>query len=225
MAATVTLLAPAATGQYAPRSGTVYTPNSLGLLVGVPITDVSDLESMGCVVVSTPVNVGAAGTGVTAAEFGDVYNHTTILTLGAGAVLPAIVGGTNLGIGKLLYTLPAGAQLITSSHMAVAITQTAGHINTDAPVVGLGMTVASGAVVVLSGTAGFQSIQAGKAAADCNGTATVQTTLATASPFGLISEIGGTKTVYFNAAIGWTAGGDPAAILTGSVILNWRTLS
>jgi hypothetical protein len=222
---TVTVLAPTKSGQYATR-GATYTPDTNGFIYNVPVgNDLQDLMADGCLVVQAGANVGTAATGVTALEYGDGFRHTTLLTFGSGAVLPAIAGGAALGVGKLVYTLPAGSQIIESARMAVAITQTAAHITADTPTVGLGHVVASGAVAVLSGTATFQSIAVGKAAADCNGTATVQTALATASPFSLVSEAGGVKSIYFNAAATWAASGDPAAILTGTILLNWQTLA
>jgi hypothetical protein len=172
----------------------------------------------------TAGGVGTAGTGVTATEYGDGRTHQTVLTLGAGCVLPAIAGGAALGVGTLLYTLPAGAQIIEAAYMSVGITQTQAHINADTPKVGLGTVIASGAVSVLSGTATFQDILTGQSAANCTGTATVKTALPTAgSP--LITEAAGSKAVYFNAAATWAASGDAAALLTGTVVINWRTMA
>ena len=171
------------------------------------------------------VNAGTPGSGVTALEYGDGYTHTTVLTI--NSTLPAIAGGAALGIGKLIYTLPAGAVIVNSSYFSVGITQTGGNINADTPTVGLGTTVASGAVSVLSGTAAFQNISTGKAAANCTGTQTVQTALATSSPFALVipASGGANHTVYFNVAATWTAGGDAAALLTGTVVLNWQFMA
>lgn len=224
--ATVTLLAPAKFASFVVASNVTYTADASGLIYNVPVgNDLIDLLRDGCVNASTASNIGTPGTGVTALEFGDAWNHTTLLTFGAGAVLPAIAGGAALGVGKLAYTLPAGAQIIHRARMAVGITQTAGNINADTPTVGLGHVIASGVVSVLSGTASFQSIAVGKAAANCTGTPTVQTALATASPFALVSEVGGVKAIYFNAANTWAASGDPAAILSGTVLLQWSTLA
>ena len=225
--ATVNLLAPAASGVYQVRSGVTYTASATGLITGVPAatTDVLDLLADGCIIVSNIANIGTAGVGVAAVEYGGPFDHTTVLTLGAACVLPAIAGGAALGVGTLLYTLPAGAQIIDAAQIAVGITQTQGNINANTPTVGLGHVVASGVVSVLSGTASFQSIAVGKAAANCTGTPTVQTAAATASPFTLTSDIGGVKAVYFNAAATWSASGDAAAKLSGTVTLKWRTLS
>ena len=220
-----TLLAPN-TGRFVTRSGTTYTPDIMGFIYNVPVNqDLADLINEGCVAVQGGANVGAAGTNVTALEYGDGYRHTTILTFGAGAVLPAIAGGAALGVGKLIYTLPAGAQIIKAARLNVGITQTAGNINANTPTIGLGTVVASGVVSVLSGTATFQNIAAGVAAANCTGTATIQTAKATASPFELVTESGGTKTIYLNAAATWSASGDPAAILSGTVAIDWATLA
>jgi hypothetical protein len=178
----------------------------------------------GCQVVSNIANVGTPGANVTAAEYGNLYDHTTVLTFGSAAVLGAIAGGAALGLGVLVYTFPVGAQIVLGSAINVGITQTAGNINVNTPVVGLGHVVASGAVSALSGTASFQSINVGKTAANCTGTPTEQAVNPTASPFTYLTDVGGTKTVYFNAAATWSAGGDPAAKLSGSIVLAWKTL-
>lgn len=212
------------TGQFVAASGVVYTPNASGVIFNVALLDVPSLLNEGCQIIGNAANAGAPGANVTAAEFGYGYDHTTILTFGAGAVLPAIAGGASLGVGVLVYTFPAGAQQIIGSAMNVGITQSAGNINANTPTVGLGHVVASGAISVLSGTATFQSINVGKAAANCTGTPTEQAVNPTASPFTLITDVGGVKAVFFNAAAAWSAGGDPAAKLSGSITLAWKTL-
>lgn len=167
-------------------------------------------------------DVGTVSTGVSAEESGSGGNHSTKLTL--STVLPAIAGGANLAVGKLLYTFPAGEIIINSASMNVAITQTEGNINADTPDVGLGTVIGSGAVAILSGTATFENIITGQTATDCNGTATVATTIPTAGA-PLVIATAGAHTVYFNAADGWAASGDAAAILTGTVVLNWSFMS
>ncbi len=168
---------------------------------------------------STGANLGTPGTGVTAVEIGDGYNHTTILTV--SSVLPAIAGGAALGVGKLLYTLPAGAEVYKTSYMSMAITQIQGHINADTPKVGLGTVIASGAVAVLNGTATFMDLITEQTAANCTGTATVKTVGPTAG-IPLVTEAAGSKAVYFNAAATWAASGDAAAILAGTVVIQWQ---
>lgn len=169
--------------------------------------------------VKSVLNAGTPGTGVTAAEWGDGYNHVTVLTV--NTTLPAIAGGASLGLGVLAYTLPSGAQIINASYMSLAITQTQGHINANTPKVGLGSVIAVGAVSVLNGNAAFMDIITEQSAANCTGTATVKTALATSSPFAFVTEAAGSKAVYMNAAAAWAASGDAAALLTGTVVLNW----
>ena len=175
------------------------------------------LESTGKII--TAANVGAASTGVTAVEYGNGFDHKTVLTL--ATTLPAIAGGASLGVGKLLYTLPAGAAIIESAYLSVAITQTTAHITADTPDVGIGTVIASGVIALLNGTATFENIITGQTAADCNGTATVKTATPTAA-VPLVIETGDAHTVYLNVADGWAASGDPAAIVTGTVIINWK---
>ena len=182
--------------------------DELSLRHSAQVVSVQDLKNF------VPTNYGTAATGVTAAERGDSFNHVTILTL--DTVLPAIAGGADLAVGKLLYTFPAGELVINSSYMAVAITQTQGNITADTPDVGLGTTIASGAVAVLGGTAAFENVLTGQTAANCNGSITVETVSTT-----LIIADAGNHTLYLNVADGWAASGDAAALLTGLVMINW----
>ena len=165
--------------------------------------------------VKTNANVGTAATGSTAVEYGDGYEHTTVLTV--DTTLPAIAGGADLAIGKLVYTLPAGAVMVRAAYVSVSITQTEGNITADTPDVGLGTTIASGAVAGLSGTAAFENIMTGQTAADCDGTATVETVTSS-----LDIESGDDHTIYVNVADGWAASGDTAALLSGTVVLHWQ---
>uniref|UniRef100_A0A6H1ZDX9 Uncharacterized protein n=1 Tax=viral metagenome TaxID=1070528 RepID=A0A6H1ZDX9_9ZZZZ len=171
--------------------------------------------------VLTGANNGTAETGTTAAEYGDGYRHITVLTV--NTTLPAIAGGADLAVGKLLYALPAGAVVVHSSHMDLAITQTQGNITADTPDGGLGTTIASGVVNVLSGTAAFENILTGQAFNDCNGTAEDKAAIPTGGT-SLVIESGGDHTIYFNVADGWAASGDAAATLTGTVVIEWTHL-
>jgi hypothetical protein len=167
---------------------------------------------------STSTNVGTPSTGVTAREYGDGHNHVTVLTV--DTTLPAIAGGAALGVGKLLYTMPAGAVAIHAAKIDMAITQTEGNITADTPEVGLGSVIASGVVSVLSGTATFEDILTGQVAADCDGEATVKTV----ANQPMVMETGAAHTVHFNVADTWAASGDAAALLAGTVTLHWTFL-
>lgn len=172
--------------------------------------------------VRTTGNVGAAATGVTATEYGDQHRHTTVLAV--DTTLPAIAGGADLAVGKLLYTLPAGAVLLHAAHMSLAITQTEAHITADTPDGGLGTTIASGVIAALDGTAAFENILTGQTFADCDGTAKVAAAVPTAGT-PLLIAVGDDHTIYFNVADGWAADGDAAALLTGTVTLTWDFLA
>lgn len=163
-------------------------------------------------------NVGYANAGTTAVEYGDSRNHVTVLTV--STTLPAIAGGANLGVGKLLYTMPAGAVAIMSAKMALAITQSQGNITADTPDGGLGSVIASGVVATLDGTPTFEDILTGQTFNDCNGT--VETKTVANQP--MVMESGAAHTVHFNVADGWAASGDAAAGLAGTVILAWTYL-
>ena len=158
---------------------------------------------------------GTAGTNCTVEEHGDVYRRTSVITL-SNVTLPAIAGGANLAVGMLVYTLPAGEAVIRDASMSVAIQQVDGNITADTPDVGLGTTIASGAVAVLSGTAAFENILTGQTASDCNGTATVGTV---DTP--LVIATAGDHTVYLNVADGWAASGEANGTVSGTIILNW----
>lgn len=167
-----------------------------------------------------PIDVGqATGACINVIERGDKSRHTTILTV--QTTLPAIAGGANLGVGKLLYTFPAGPIIVHGAYMSLAITQTEGNITADTPDGGLGTTIASGVVAVLGGTAAFENIITGQTFNDCNGTAEVKTVADQV----LVIEAAGDHTVYFNVADGWAASGDAGALLNGTVTLVWSKLN
>lgn len=167
--------------------------------------------------VAAVTNAGVAASGVTAVEWGNSRQHVTVLTV--DTTLPAIAGGAALGVGKLLYTLPAGACVINSTKMSLAITQTEGNITADTPDGGIGTTIASGAVSVLSGTAAFENILTGQTFNDCNGTAET-----TAVGTQLVVQVGDNHTIYFNVADTWASDGDAGALLTGTVTIDWTFL-
>lgn len=158
-------------------------------------------------------NNGTANTGVTAVVKGDANRKNITLTV--DTTLPAIAGGANLAVGKLLYTLPAGKWVINASAINLAITQTQGNITADTPDGGLGTTIASGAVAVLGGTAAFENILTGQTFNDCNGTAE---NVAVGTQ--LVINTADNHTIYFNVADGWASSGDAAALLTGTVMID-----
>jgi hypothetical protein len=208
-------------------TGTGVSTNLLkfgGTASGTELPTATQLLNTTVTSLQSDTSKGSPWFNVTAQEYGDGKHHVTVITISNTNTLPAIAGGAALGVGVLLYTFPAGAQVINSSYINVAITQTQGHITSDTPTVGLGTVVASGAISVLSGTSTFQNISVGKAAADCNGTPTEQAAIPTAG-HGLVLDVGSTKSLYFNAAANWSANGDTGAKLSGTVTVEWTTLS
>ncbi len=173
--------------------------------------------------IQSSANVGTLGSGTTAVEYGDGFNHVTVLTM--GGTLPAITGDTAQAVGLLLYTLPNGVCRVKAIHMDVAITQSQGFINNDTPKVGIGSLIAATAVSVLNGTTEFDDYVVEQEATNCTGTTTDKSE--DTSPAGLkLIEDGGVKTIFFNAADGWAAaaGGDAAATLSGTVTIEWTFL-
>lgn len=163
----------------------------------------------------TTLNVGTVATGSSVVEYGDGYNHTSVITV--NTTLPAITGGVAQGLGKLIYTFPAGAVIASLSYISIGITQTQGNINADTPDVGLGTTIASGAISLLDGTATFENIMSGQLATNCTGTETKNNTINHTD-----INAADDHTVYLNVADTWAAGGDTGALLTGTIILNWQ---
>lgn len=158
--------------------------------------------------------VGSPGSGVTAREYGDKYNHTTVLTV--QSTFPAIAGGASLAVGKLVYTLPAGACIVGPTRMKVSINGAAA-IQADTPDIGLGTVIASGAVAVLGGTATFENILTGQTMTDCDGT---ETDAAVATELAIAAAAA--HTVYLNVADGWAATGDAAADVNAVIVLQWK---
>lgn len=198
---------------------TTVTETELGALDGVVVAN--SVASKAALVDSdkklqTNASNGTLETGVTAVHYGDGVNVTAVLTLTNVAV--TVGSSENLGVGALIYTLPAGACLIRDAYMSVAISGVT--TTTDTPEIGLGTVIASGAVTVLSGTATFEDIITGQVAADTNGTATVKGVGPTAgAPLEITT--GGAHTVHVNLADGWGANADAVGVLNGTVVLSY----
>jgi hypothetical protein len=176
------------------------------------------LSTLGGVVMR--VEPGTANTGVTALTFGDGKNFVTTLTFSGLAV--GSVTAVNLAIGVLLYTLPAGVQVIDYAYMNVALAGSGSAVDADTPDMGIGTVIGSGAVAVLGGTGTFEDIITGQTVNDVNGTAEVKTALPTAG-VPLIRESGDAKTIHLNVADGWAGSANIAA--TGTVVIKWTKLA
>lgn len=162
--------------------------------------------------------VGTAGSGVVAKHYSaDGKNIVTKLELDITDAF-TLADNASLAVGFLAFTFPAGALVVNSS--SISVNTTNAEQDTNACDVGLGTTIASGAVSVLGGTAAFENIMTGQTAAI--GTSEVKT-IGTQ----LVIEAAGDHTVYFNVAGAWanTAGTDLTADLSGSIWLSWTKLS
>jgi hypothetical protein len=170
-------------------------------------------------------NVGAANTGVTAVEYGDGFTHTTVLTVSQADAL-TLADNAALADGYLLYTLPAGACIVESAYMSMAVT--AAEDTTATADVGLGTVIGSTAIATLDLGAGgtMENILTGQTAANCSGTATVKTAIPTAN-VPLVIAAGDAHTIHFNVADTWadTAGSDLTADIAGTVVINWIFLA
>jgi len=203
--------------------GVTSTAAELNLLDTAAITNAGTsvaavLNAGGDIV--TASNVGTQGTNVTAVEYGDGYHHITVLTL--ASVVGTIGDNAALSGGAIIYTLPASSVcLIHGCYMTVGITLTTGTPTTDAPDVGIGTLIGSGANATLNLVgAGAENILTGQTATNIAGAATVKT-LGTQ----LVVETGDSHAIHFNYADTWADVDDTAATISGTVVLDWSFLA
>ena len=162
---------------------------------------------------STTVNIGAAAAGVTAAEYGDAFRHQTKLTFSSLTMAPA-ASAAHVGMGILLYTLPAGAIIAGPTTMSVGIYGSGSTNDADTPDLGIGTAVGTGTIELLSEQAAAENLLTGQTMADCAGAVklkTVNTVLAI--------EAADSHLVAINAALHWT--GTATMTVSGTVVLNW----
>ncbi|HAH11513.1 MAG TPA: hypothetical protein DCL48_15575 [Alphaproteobacteria bacterium] len=166
---------------------------------------------------NVPFDVQEQAAGPRAETFANAGRRTVIdLT---GLTLPAIAGGANLGVGRKIFTFPSGAIKVIGSSISVALKQTQGNVTADTPDLGLGTTIASGAVALLSGTAAFENVLTGQTVTNCNGSVT-----STAVATELLILSGDSHDLYLNVADGWAASGEAAMIVSGTVTVTWLPL-
>jgi len=172
----------------------------------------------------TSVNVGTVNTvtGLSVVEQGDAVNHKTVLTM-SGIAVGSAVAAANLAFGKLLYTLPAGAQIVEATYMSVALTGTA-TIVADTPDVGIGSTIGTGAIALLTTTMIDHVDGQTSGAISGSNTTTVLTTATAGALTGIsLNVAASSKAIYLNVADGWAGAGDVTA--TGTVHLIWKFVS
>lgn len=180
---------------------------------GITVDDSNNITINGDLL--TLANVGTVGNGttVTAVESGDADVHLTTLTIDE-FTLPAVAAAGSQGNGALLYTLPAGAQIVEHCRFNVGVFASNGQAAADTPDVGIGSVIATGAITVLSSTATFEDIMTGQTLT-ANGT--VGTAISAGSDF--TTDTGGSKAIYLNYADSWANGTNLHA--NGTVVIPW----
>lgn len=169
----------------------------------------------------TNANVGAAGSNVTAVEYGDGYNHVTVLTLTASPLTPTTIPADAEGAGVIIYTFPAGVHLFTGCHMDITAFTGTGFAATNAVDIGIGSFISSGDIATLT-TATMEDCVTGQTIADISSPAKEKSTIATAgSP--LLFESGDSKVIHLNVAGTWNDT-FTAPIVTGTITLYWTFL-
>lgn len=172
-------------------------------------------------VTKTTANVGTAGTGVTAVEYGDGLNHTTVLTVAVTDAV-TVADGAALCDGYLVYTFPAGEVIVNSASISMGVTLAE---DTDAtPELCIGNVLGSDAQATCGeDDAGLENILGPATADDCAGTAEVLTA-ATNSGAPLVLATADDHKVYFNLCATWsdTAGADLTGDIAGTVVINWQ---
>jgi len=167
----------------------------------------------------TAANNGTAGTNCTAVEYGDGFNHTSVITL--SSVAATIGDNVALAGGAIIYTFPAGAYVIHAATASIGITLTTGTPTTDDPELGLGSLVGSGANATLGDVdAAAEDISAGPVSSvNLVGTAA----LITSAP-ALAFEAAESHVCNVNYADTWADVDNTDATISGTVVLNWTLL-
>lgn len=186
--------------------------SSVGEPIRALIRDVIDSVTL----VENDSYVGVANTGVTAAEYGTPYQHTTVLTFNVTDAI-TVADNAALADGYELYAFPTGRVIINSASLSVGISVAEDTTNTAAEAA-LGTTAASEANATV-GAAGAtcENISGPADTIHCDGSAERTSQLATP----VLIASGGK--VYLNVASTWgnTAGTDLTGDVFGTAIVNW----
>lgn len=177
------------------------------------------LDSAGAL--RTAENIGTPGTGVTAVEYGDGYNHVTVLTLTAAALTPTTIPADAEGAGVIAYTFPAGDYLFTACHMDITAFTGTGFAATNAVDMGIGSLISSGDIATLT-SATMEDCVTGQTVADISSPATEKSTVATAGA-PLLFEAAGSHVIHLNVAGTWNDT-FTAPVVTGTITLYWTFL-
>lgn len=169
----------------------------------------------------TDANVGTAGTGVTAVEYGDGFHHVTVLTVTAAALVPTTVPADAEGIGFAIYTFPAGVYMGDAIHADLTAFTGTGLAATNAVDFGLGSLIASGDIATLT-TAAMEDWLTGQTIADISSPATEKSTIMTGGA-SLLFEAADSHVLNLNFAGTWNdTFTDPLA--TATIVIRWTHL-
>jgi alpha-ketoglutarate-dependent taurine dioxygenase len=155
---------------------------------------------------------------VVSKETADGINGVTILTLTSFPV-GVIPDNASLGFGAALCSIQPTTATVVVKRVTLDVSLLSTVSNTaQTPVVGVGSTVASGAVSVLSGTTTFENYFAGQAVADVAGTRLLSSKV----PGTVEVSSGAGHTMYLNTAAAWADVASTAAVAaSGTVTIEW----
>ena len=163
----------------------------------------------------TTLNIGSLPGTVTAVEWGDGFNHVTVLTVTAAVLVPDIPADAE-EVGALIYTFPAGVHVVDAVHLDVTAIVT-GNTGIAADI-GCGSTLAAGDGTTL-GAATDEDFLDGQTIAAIQ-TPAIEKSLASD---GTVFESSDSKLFHINLAANWGAGeADPS--VTATVTIAWRFL-
>lgn len=162
-------------------------------------------------------NNGTPGTGITAVEYGDPYNHVTILTFNlTGDNDIDFVDGADATVGVAAYTLPEGFVQIKGTVLNLSSTTSAGMLNAYE----LAFGTADGTDAASADIAGTEEDIIAGIAVTNGATQAAQSTNFTVVDIDGHSSAG---VIYLNVAqedAGIDVGGGTVA-LTGTAVIHW----
>lgn len=159
----------------------------------------------------------ADGSNSVSTTYGSVF--VTRITV---AEFTQAVANANLAFGKKLCTLPKGNIFVHAVYLD--LTYSSSVSNTVQADIGVGTTIASGAVAVLGGTAGFENCLDGQTATAFNGSTGVNYEIAKVGETDIKDGASTAKDIYLNIAGAWT-GITGTLTYSGTVTLVWSIVN
>jgi len=156
-------------------------------------------------------------------EYGDGFHHITVLTATTLALPDTVTSAASKAVGDLIYTFPAGAVLVDSIYANLLINPAGTENDAVVADVGVGTTIATGAVAILSGTAGFEDFITGQDLTVDSSNILVTAKQSTAGGPMFIAT-GDDHTLHTNVAAAWQTAASATIDYTGVVIINWKFL-